>query len=134
MTIHDTFTEQTDLARTYAQDGAFRSAARVLRDLATKLIEHADWCDGDVTVALPNKPQEQFGPKMDDAARQALRMVTADQDVTIRFDYGDAEIECTARTFYRHGVLHKRVQWKLHNQRIAPDDLRATFPPVPTLR
>jgi hypothetical protein len=53
MTIHTLITEQTDLARTYAQDGAFRSAARVLRELATKLIEHADWCDGDVTVAAP---------------------------------------------------------------------------------
>jgi len=46
MSIHDTFQEKTSLAKTYAEDGAFRSAARVLNQLAGDLIKHADWCDG----------------------------------------------------------------------------------------
>jgi hypothetical protein len=65
MNMHDTFTEQTELARTYAQDGALRSAARVLARLADTLVAHADWCDGDVTVAVP-----------EDGAEFAIKRVT----------------------------------------------------------
>lgn len=46
MSIHDTFVEKTSLAKTYAEDGAFRTAADRLRSLANDLIAHADWCDG----------------------------------------------------------------------------------------
>lgn len=45
MTIHDKIRQQTDLAKTYAEDGAFNSAARVLRDLAIVLEAHAKACD-----------------------------------------------------------------------------------------
>jgi len=39
-TIHDRIKEQTELAKTYAEDGAFLSAARVLRQLAADLEAH----------------------------------------------------------------------------------------------
>jgi hypothetical protein len=45
MTIHDKMRQQCQLARTYAEDGAFNSAARVLRDLAIVLEAHAKACD-----------------------------------------------------------------------------------------
>ena len=44
-TIHDRFTEGVELARTYAEDGAFLSAARVLRDVASDMQAHAEACN-----------------------------------------------------------------------------------------
>ncbi|MEI9410738.1 hypothetical protein [Mesorhizobium salmacidum] len=43
--IHTLITEKTDLARIYAEDGAFHTAARVLEDLATVVSRHALECD-----------------------------------------------------------------------------------------
>jgi len=45
MNIHERIAEQTELAKTYAEDGAFRTAARVMRNLADEVQEHADACD-----------------------------------------------------------------------------------------
>lgn len=45
MTIHGVIQEKTDLAKTYAEDGAFHSSARVLEDLATIVSRHAVECD-----------------------------------------------------------------------------------------
>jgi hypothetical protein len=45
MNIHDTFTDRVDLARTYAKDGAFRTAGRILKDLGDTMIDHAVNCD-----------------------------------------------------------------------------------------
>jgi len=39
--IHTVIREKTDLARIYAEDGAFHTAARVLEDLATVVSRHA---------------------------------------------------------------------------------------------
>lgn len=46
--IHGIIREKTDLARIYAQDGAFHTAARVLEDLATVVNRHALECDRDL--------------------------------------------------------------------------------------
>ena len=40
--LHDIFDDQVGLAEFYCDDGAFRSGARVLRELADKLEAHAD--------------------------------------------------------------------------------------------
>jgi len=45
MNIHQKMRQQTDLAKTYAEDGAFYTAARVLRDIAVVLEAHAKACD-----------------------------------------------------------------------------------------
>lgn len=45
MNIHQLIDEKTDLAKTYAEDGGFHSAARVLEDLATHVSRHAAACD-----------------------------------------------------------------------------------------
>lgn len=42
MNIHERAAERISLAQTYAEDGAFRSAARVLRQLANELEAHDD--------------------------------------------------------------------------------------------
>ncbi|TIW27763.1 MAG: hypothetical protein E5V63_08200 [Mesorhizobium sp.] len=41
MSIHGVIREKTDLAKIYAEDGAFHTAARVLEDLATVVSRHA---------------------------------------------------------------------------------------------
>lgn len=43
-TIHSLIAEQTDLAKTYAEDGAFKTAASVLRRLASTIDEHVVAC------------------------------------------------------------------------------------------
>lgn len=43
--IHALIASQTELAMTYAFDGAFHSAARVLRDLANQVETHAIECN-----------------------------------------------------------------------------------------
>lgn len=45
MTVHQLIEEKTELAKTYAEDGAFHTAARVLEDLATHVSRHALACD-----------------------------------------------------------------------------------------
>lgn len=45
MNIHQKMRQQTELAKTYAEDGAFHSAGRVLRDLAAVLEAHGRACD-----------------------------------------------------------------------------------------
>lgn len=43
MTIHDRFTDVTELARTYMEDGAFLTAAQRLETLATEIRAHYNW-------------------------------------------------------------------------------------------
>lgn len=45
MTIHEKIEELAELGKTYAQDGAFRSAARVFSDLSHIVKAHAKACD-----------------------------------------------------------------------------------------
>ncbi|MDC7809970.1 hypothetical protein [Sphingomonas koreensis] len=45
MNIHELMAERSQLAAIYAQDGALRTAARILRELADDLFEHADRAD-----------------------------------------------------------------------------------------
>lgn len=52
MAIHQDFDESVDLARTYAEDGAFNSAARVLRQLAERLEAHSSKCNDELTKAI----------------------------------------------------------------------------------
>jgi hypothetical protein len=55
MSIHDRIGEQIDLAKAYAEDGAFRTAARIFRNLAEELDAHSKHCDGLLTEL--KKPQ-----------------------------------------------------------------------------
>lgn len=55
MNIHRHMKEKTDLATTYAKDGAFRTAARVLNTLASDLVSHAEATD------FPKGPGEDGG-------------------------------------------------------------------------
>jgi len=43
--IHDRVGDKIELAQTYADDGAFYTAARVLREAADILQAHAEFCD-----------------------------------------------------------------------------------------
>lgn len=45
ITIHDIIEAKVDLAKIYAEDGAFHSAARVLTELADIVKGHALACD-----------------------------------------------------------------------------------------
>lgn len=45
MNIHEYMAEKAELAAIYAQDGAFRTAAKILADLAEHLTAHANRCD-----------------------------------------------------------------------------------------
>lgn len=47
MNIHERIDDQVELAKSYAEDGAFRSAARVLRQIAREVENHADACDSE---------------------------------------------------------------------------------------
>lgn len=49
-TIHEEMLDKTELAKIYAEDGAFHSAARVLRQLAQTVEAHAAACDRDLDV------------------------------------------------------------------------------------
>lgn len=44
MNIHERIEDQTELAKSYAEDGAFASAARVLRGLTQEVQSHAEAC------------------------------------------------------------------------------------------
>jgi len=52
MNIHEKMAERAELAAVYAEDGAFRTAARVLRELADTLEAHADYCDSLITDVM----------------------------------------------------------------------------------
>lgn len=57
MNIHERIAEQVDLAKTYAEDGAFRTAGRVLRNLAEEVEQH-----GAATAApAPRSPAPNCG-------------------------------------------------------------------------
>lgn len=45
LSIHDRIGDKIELAQTYADDGAFYTAARVLREAADILQAHAEFCD-----------------------------------------------------------------------------------------
>lgn len=62
MNIHDYMTEKTGLAETYARDGAFHSAARVLKELAEHVEKHARACDKDLDdiVKHSNSPERKL--------------------------------------------------------------------------
>jgi hypothetical protein len=60
MNIHERISEQVDLAKTYAEDGAFRTAARVLRNLADEIEEH-DRATGFPPPPAPRPPVANCG-------------------------------------------------------------------------
>jgi hypothetical protein len=66
MNIHERIAEQTSLAATYAEDGAFNSAARVLRELALTVQAHGDWCREQEAVSFtfirPGDRDKPFTP------------------------------------------------------------------------
>lgn len=51
--IHSLIREQVGLAKTYADDGAFHTAASVLRRLADSLEAHASACDAALSTVGP---------------------------------------------------------------------------------
>lgn len=51
MNIHQRFDELTGLARIYAEDGAFHSAAQKLRQLVDEMEAHAKACDPHAPIA-----------------------------------------------------------------------------------
>jgi hypothetical protein len=59
MNIHTLMLEKFDLARAYAEDGAFRSAARILGDLAKSVTAHADWCAASLDELMARVPEEE---------------------------------------------------------------------------
>lgn len=69
MSIHDLIRERTDLAKTYAEDGAFRSAAGVLRQLADDLDLHMDRCDAWMNTAMRRAQLETTGMSSDEIDR-----------------------------------------------------------------
>jgi hypothetical protein len=55
MNIHEYIDEKVGLVKTYAKDGAFHSAARILGDLAEGVKAHAISCDEELTRMLESK-------------------------------------------------------------------------------
>jgi len=51
-TIHSHMRDQQMLAKIYAQDGAFHTAAKILRTLADDVEQHAKFCDQAVAGLL----------------------------------------------------------------------------------
>lgn len=74
MNIHERIAEQTSLAATYAKDGAFSSAARVLRELAITVQAHGDWEQEAVafTFIHPGDRYKPFTPPVTEAALDVL--------------------------------------------------------------
>lgn len=60
--IHTVIKEQTGLAKIYAEDGAFHTAAKILRELGDKVEAHAKWCDGELDK-LSGRPKKPTKPK-----------------------------------------------------------------------
>lgn len=56
--IHTIMRNQVSLAKTYAEDGAFHSAARVLRELALTVEAHAVACDRDLDAMMAERRGE----------------------------------------------------------------------------
>lgn len=54
MDMRDHIRERSKLAHTYAEDGAYHSAARILTQLAVDIAEHARLVDLDMD--LPSRP------------------------------------------------------------------------------
>ncbi len=52
MDMREHIAERTDLARIYAEDGAYNSAARVLRELTADVQEHADRIYGEIVAQV----------------------------------------------------------------------------------
>ena len=50
MDMRDHIREKSDLAHTYAEDGAYHSAARILTQLASDIAEHALSVDAEMGV------------------------------------------------------------------------------------
>jgi lipopolysaccharide biosynthesis regulator YciM len=55
MSIHARIHELAGLAQTYAEDGAFRTAANVYRQLADEVQAHAEACDKELFGAIKKK-------------------------------------------------------------------------------
>lgn len=60
--IHLVMAERFALAQAYADDGAFHSAARVLRDLTDEVKAHAEACDR-FLEDLPSAPRGARPPQ-----------------------------------------------------------------------
>lgn len=56
LSIHDRVGDKIELAQTYADDGAFYTAARVLREAADILQAHAEFCD---PLHSPTPPKDR---------------------------------------------------------------------------
>ena len=59
MNIHTLMIDQFDLAQAYAEDGAFRQAARILGDLTNAVRDHADWCDAALDEMMARVPEDE---------------------------------------------------------------------------
>lgn len=59
MNIHTLMQDQFDLAKVYAEDGAFRSAARILGDLTSSVTAHANWCDAIMAEMVARVSEEE---------------------------------------------------------------------------
>ena len=68
LSIHDRVGDKIELAQTYADDGAFYTAARVLREAADILQAHAEFCDlghplpSPRGAAVMSEPKTKFEP------------------------------------------------------------------------
>lgn len=58
--IHQRINELTELAKTYAEDGAFHTAAAKLRQLADEIDAHMRATDARYTKPAPEKPGERW--------------------------------------------------------------------------
>ncbi|KQZ87222.1 hypothetical protein ASD64_07225 [Mesorhizobium sp. Root157] len=59
MSIHDKIRDQVGLAKFYAKDGAFHTAAKILHELADEVEAHACWADRAVTALLTDLEQRE---------------------------------------------------------------------------
>lgn len=61
MNIHIHMREQIAAAGAFAEDGAFLTASRILRDLARDLESHAQACDEAVERELKRQEEQRHG-------------------------------------------------------------------------
>lgn len=82
MNIHRKMKDQTGMARFYAEDGAYHTAAKVLRDLADDLEVHAAWADSVVTGLMVKEAGEPVEDELLDPARKGALEAQHRRDVT----------------------------------------------------
>lgn len=119
MNIHERIDERASLAKTYAEDGAFRSAARVLAELSAELVKHADWCDG-LLEEMAAKPVEAA---IDGWSVEGDYYVRADGMVRVNLSH----VRDAKRPFaiYRKGLSDAFPVWAPHRYATAQAAMRA---------